>query len=119
MAGRLEDARDTTAVAYHGGLTGRSLGEMLSAGNPSLLQAAYVAIESFEGALDGKRGSFALAHLGEMDAEGEELRICIVPGSGAGELTGLRGNLQIRREGAKHHYTLTYSISQGNKKEKS
>ena len=61
-----------------------------------------------KGALDGIAGGFALAHLGEMDAESEELRIGIVPGSGTGELLGIRGQLLIRREGDKHYYTLTY-----------
>jgi hypothetical protein len=93
---------------YHGGLNGRSLGQMLSAGQLQQGQATYVALESFEGALDGRSGGFALAHFGEMDTGSEELRIRIVPGSGTGELSGIRGQLQIRREAGKHFYTLTY-----------
>lgn len=94
--------------AYRGGLSGRALGEMLTAGQPQRGEAAYVALESFEGALDGRAGSFSLAHFGEMDVGSEELRIGIVPGSGTGELSGIRGQLSIRREGGKHYYTLTY-----------
>jgi len=100
--------RHVVEKEYHGGLNGRALGEMLSAGLPQQGQATYVALESFEGALDGIAGGFALAHLGEMDAGSEELRIGIVPGSGTGELLGIRGQLLIRREGDKHYYTLTY-----------
>jgi hypothetical protein len=96
---------------YHGGLHGRALGEMLSAGQLQQGQATYVALESFEGALDGRSGGFALAHFGEMDAGSEELRIRIVPGSGTGELSGIRGQLHIRREAGKHFYTLTYWIA--------
>jgi hypothetical protein len=94
--------------AYRGGLNGRALGEMLTAGLPQQGQASYVALESFEGELDGRSGGFALAHLGEMDAGGEELRVGIVPGSGTRELSGIRGHLVIRRNAGKHHYTLTY-----------
>ncbi|CAB3798128.1 DUF3224 domain-containing protein [Paraburkholderia fynbosensis] len=100
--------RHALEKAYRGGLNGRAQGEMLSAGQPQQGEATYVALESFDGTLDGKTGGFALAHLGEMDAGGEELRIGIVPGSGTGELAGIRGQLLIRREAGKHYYTLTY-----------
>ncbi|WP_341774345.1 DUF3224 domain-containing protein [Burkholderia gladioli] len=90
--------RHAIEKTYHGGLTGHSLGEMLSAGQAQQGKAGYVAIESFEGTLDGRSGGFALAHLGEMDAGSEFLRIGIVPGSGTGELAGIKGQLQIRRE---------------------
>ncbi|WP_312847794.1 DUF3224 domain-containing protein [Burkholderia gladioli] len=100
--------RHAIEKTYHGGLAGHSLGEMLSAGQPQQGKAGYVAIESFEGTLDGRSGGFALAHLGEMDAGSEFLRIGIVPGSGTGELAGIKGQLQIRREAGRHDYTLTY-----------
>lgn len=100
--------RHVIEKAYHGGLKGAALGEMLTAGQPQRGEAAYVALESFEGALDGRSGGFALAHFGEMDGGSEELRIDIVPGSGTCELSGIRGQLSIRREGGKHYYTLTY-----------
>jgi hypothetical protein len=100
--------RHAIEKAYHGGLNGRALGEMLSAGQPQAGEATYVALESFEGTLDGKSGGFALAHSGEMDAGSEALRIGIVPGSGTGELAGIRGHLTIRREAGKHSYALTY-----------
>ncbi|WP_175870642.1 DUF3224 domain-containing protein [Burkholderia sp. BCC0397] len=100
--------RHVIEKAYRGGLKGRALEEMLTAGQPQQGEATYVALESFEGVLDGRYGGFALAHLGEMDAGCEALRIGIVPGSGTGELSGLRGQLLIRREAGKHYYTLTY-----------
>jgi uncharacterized protein DUF3224 len=95
---------------YRGGLNGRSVGEMLTTGRPQAGEAAYVAIESFSGTLDGRTGGFALAHFGQMHAGGEELRVSVVPGSGTGELTGIQGELLIRREGGKHDYTLNYRL---------
>ncbi|MBN3806499.1 DUF3224 domain-containing protein [Paraburkholderia sp. Ac-20336] len=103
--------RHVIEKAYHGGLKGQALGEMLTAGKPREGEATYVALESFEGSLDGRCGGFALAHFGEMDAGREALRIDIVPGSGTGELSGIRGQLLIRRESSKHYYTLTYWIA--------
>jgi hypothetical protein len=100
--------RHVLEKTYHGALNGQASGEMLTAGQPRQGEATYVAIESFEGALDGKSGGFALAHFGEMDAGGESLSVQIVPGSGTGELARIRGTLQIRRESGKHYYTLTY-----------
>lgn len=100
--------RHVLEKTYHGALNGLAVGEMLTAGQPQQGQAMYVALESFEGTLDGRAGGFALAHFGEMDAGSEELRIRIVPGSGTGELSGIRGQMLIRREDGKHYYTLTY-----------
>lgn len=95
---------------YRGDLQGRALGEMLTSGQPQAGEATYVAIESFVGSLDGRNGGFALAHFGRMHAGSEELRIDISPGSGTGELFGIRGELLIRREAGKHYYTLNYAI---------
>ena len=95
---------------FHGDLQGRSLGRMLSAGQPQSGEAAYTALESFAGTLHGRSGGFALAHLGQMHAGTHELRVAIVPGSGTGELAGIRGDMQIRIEGGKHYYTLSYRL---------
>ena len=95
---------------YDGGLQGRAVGEMLTSGQPQAGEATYVAIESFAGMLDGRKGGFALAHFGQMHAGSEELRVSITPGSGTGELSGIHGELLIRREAGKHYYTLNYLI---------
>lgn len=95
---------------YRGGLLGHATGEMLTSGQPKIGEATYVAIESFVGTLEGRKGGFALAHFGQMHAGGEELRISISPGSGTGELSGIQGELLIRRESGKPYYTLNYQI---------
>jgi hypothetical protein len=95
---------------YRGDLQGRSLGQMLSAGQPQSGEAAYTALESFAGTLNGRRGGFALAHLGTMHGGAHELRIAIVPGSGTGELAGILGEMQVRIEGSQHYYALTYRL---------
>lgn len=103
-------ARRPLEKQFEGGLQGRSLGDMLAAGQPQQGEAAYVALESFSGTLLGRTGGFALAHLGVMHAGRQDLRIVIVPGSGTGALQGITGELTLRIEGGVHHYALQYSL---------
>jgi hypothetical protein len=97
---------------YEGALQGQALGEMLAAGQPQAGAAAYTALESFVGQLQGRSGSFALAHLGLMSDGQQDLRIAIVPGSGQGELAGISGALLLRIEAGVHHYELNYRLDQ-------
>ena len=54
-----------------------------------------VAMEMVTGKLDGKSGSFALQHVGTMDASGQNLEISVVPGSGTGELIGIAARAEL------------------------
>ena len=103
-------ARRPMEKIFEGGLQGQSQGEMLAAGQPQQGEAAYVALESFLGRLQGKPGGFALAHLGLMHAGQQDLRIAIVPGSGTGELQGITGALTLRIEDGVHRYELAYAL---------
>ncbi|MEJ6007258.1 DUF3224 domain-containing protein [Paucibacter sp. AS339] len=95
---------------YSGDMSGAALGEMQMAGQPQAGEAAYTAIESFIGQLNGRSGSFALAHLGLMNGGQQDLRIAIVPGSGSGELAGISGELTLRIDAGVHHYELNYRL---------
>lgn len=80
---------------WDGGMPGRSTGTMLSAGDPGSGAAGYVAIERFEGQIDGRSGSVALQQLGRMSAGEDDLRYEIVPGSGTGDLAGITGEIAL------------------------
>jgi uncharacterized protein DUF3224 len=96
---------------YHGALEATAKGEMLTAGGSVQGSAGYVAVERVEGTLDGRRGSFALQHLGQMDASGQRLTIVVVPDSGTGELAGLDGKLEITiAKGGAHSYDFAYTL---------
>jgi hypothetical protein len=95
---------------FHGPLEGTSKGAMLSIGNPSAGAAAYVALETVTGTLDGHAGSFALMHNATMLRGEGKLDIAVVPGSGTGALTGLTGKMNIRIEGGKHFYDFDYAL---------
>ena len=96
---------------YSGDMTGSAIGEMQLAGQPQIGEAAYTALESFVGELQGRKGSFAMAHLGLMSGGSQDLRISVVPGSGLGELAGISGELTLRIEAGVHFYTLNYRLA--------
>ena len=74
--------RATVRKTYTGGLEGESVAELLTCG-----ELAYTANERVTGTLDGRAGTFVLQH-GAW--EGGQWGF-VVPGSGTGALTGLRG----------------------------
>ena len=97
---------------YHGPLEGGSRGEMLTGGDYSKGSAGYVAMERFEGTLDGRQGGFALQHNATMDQGRMLLNVVVVPGSGSGALQGINGQMQIVAAGGKHTYVLEYNLPQ-------
>lgn len=102
--------RMTFTKTFHGALAGMAEGEMLTAGSPATGTAGYVALERFDGTLDGRHGSFVMQHSGTMQAGRRELAIVISPGSGTGELAGIAGTAVIDIEGKQHRYTLRYTL---------
>jgi hypothetical protein len=96
---------------FHGDLDAVSKGEMLSQFDKQTQSGGYVAIERVTGALGGKKGSFTLQHSSTMQRGQPQQNIVVVPGSGAGELVGLKGSLvvNIDADGA-HSYDFQYSF---------
>lgn len=103
--------RFTLDKKYHGDLEAIGTGEMLTAMTAVKGSAGYVAIEKVTGTLAGRTGSFHLQHHGVMNRGAPTLMITVVPDSGAGELTGLTGkmDISIAADGA-HYYTFEYSL---------
>lgn len=96
---------------FHGALTATGSVEMLFAGTPTNGSAAYVAIERVTGTLDGRAGSFVLAHTGLMNRGAASLTVIVVPDSGTGALRTLAGQMAIAvaSDGA-HTYTFDYTL---------
>lgn len=96
---------------FHGALDAASSVAMLSAGTPVKGSAAYVALERVVGRLDGRAGSFVLAHLGVMNRGAPSLTLTVVPDSGSGELVGLTGRMSIDvAADGKHSYAFDYEL---------
>ncbi|MDO5677332.1 MAG: DUF3224 domain-containing protein [Propionibacteriaceae bacterium] len=92
------------AKVWRGDAEGVSKGLMVSAGDPANGTAGYVAMEVFEGRIDGRQGTVAFQQFGTMAGGAQELRYEIVPGSGSGELADITGvlNLEIDDDGVHH-----------------
>lgn len=98
--------------AFHGDLAGTSKGQMLAAMTAVKGSGGYVALELFEGTLNGKKGTFMLQHSGTMRGEAYNMDINVVPDSGTGELTGISGKFKIVIEGGKHSYDFEYALGE-------
>jgi hypothetical protein len=95
---------------FHGDLDAVARGEMMAAHEPLTGAGVYVALDRVTGTLHGKSGSFLMAHRGIANADGQQLDIVIVPGSGTGQLTGITGSVGIEIEEKKHFYTIDYTL---------
>lgn len=111
-AGGLPTSRMGIAKTFSGGMTGSAAGTMLAAGAPKPgAPAGYVAIDQFEGTVDGHEGGFLLLHRGTMTkAGGSDLSVVISPDTGTGALTGIAGTFSIEIRGGRHFYDLAYTL---------
>ncbi len=107
----LAGARWTLTKTYAGPLAGRAHGVMLSAGDPKVGSAGYVVYERIDGTLDGRAGSFSLAHSATMDKGASAMQVAIIPGSGLGALAGITGTMAIRIDAGRHLYDLDYDLT--------
>ncbi|MFJ6718613.1 MULTISPECIES: DUF3224 domain-containing protein [unclassified Streptomyces] len=74
---------------------------------------SYTGLELFTGTLDGRTGTFALEERGTFEQDGTtHCSFEVVPGSGTGELTGLRGTggFLARHGEPSVPYTFTYDL---------
>jgi hypothetical protein len=98
---------------FHGELSGRSRTQFTSAFDATTQTGTYLAMESFEGAVNGRSGSFNFAHMASTDGtERSDFQLVIVPSSGTGELIGIsgRGDLLIDQDGT-HRIALDYELA--------
>ena len=95
---------------FHGDLEAIAHGEMMAAHEALTGAGVYVAIDRVTGTLHGRSGSFLMAHRGIANADGQQLDIVIVPGSGTGQLAGITGSVGIEIRGKEHFYTVEYEV---------
>lgn len=93
---------------FTGDLIGASEVHMLAARGPVATSAGYVAIERVSATLEGKTGTFVLQHSGTVDRGAGTLTVTVVPDTGTGGLTGLRGAMAIEIVDKQHRYTFDY-----------
>ncbi len=101
-------ARATFDKTFHGPLSAKGSVQFLSVRAGA--NAAYVALEHIEGTLDGRRGSFVALHKALASSTDRSLTVEIVPGTGAGDLSGITGSVEIDVVDGKHFYTLHFAL---------
>jgi hypothetical protein len=111
-AGDTKLTRANVALIYQGQIEGEGLADYLMA-YPEQSSASYVGIERVSGKLGGRSGSFVLQYTGTAEQNGTiRSNFIVIPGSGTGELSGLRGEGSLVLEGQAESYpiTLAYEI---------
>lgn len=82
--------------SYAGDLAGRSITQFTSAYDQATGVGTYVAMESFEGTVDGRHGTFNFVHAASTSGTDRANEYgLIVPGSGTDELTGIEGTVRL------------------------
>ncbi|MFJ9364917.1 DUF3224 domain-containing protein [Nocardia sp. NPDC101769] len=76
--------------SFSGGIEGDGVVEFLQSSTPDGA-ASFVGIERITGSVDGKSGTFLLQDAGTVADNIVSGEWFVVPGSGTGDLTGLRG----------------------------
>ncbi len=93
------------AERFSGDIEADGVTEFLQAARPDG-SASFVGIERVTGTIAGRRGTFLLQDAGTVEGSVVDGDWFVVPGSGTGELTGLRGEGGFRAnlgEGARVH----------------
>ncbi|GGS98294.1 hypothetical protein GCM10010156_65620 [Planobispora rosea] len=98
------------AKTFRGDLEGTSTTDIITATGQTESSAAYVGFERFIGTVHGRKGSFVLHHTATAHAEESFLSWTILPTSGTGELTGIRGGGQIVNDDGRHSFHLDYEL---------
>jgi hypothetical protein len=102
--------RATVSKTFGGDIAGEGHVEylMMYRGDGS---ATFVGLERVVGHLEGKSGSFVLQRTGVFENGVAKESYFVVPGSGTGELRGLRGEgTSAVGHGAEHPLTLNYEL---------
>lgn len=102
----------TMRKTFTGAIGGRSETLFTSAFDPATGTGTYVALESFEGSVDGRAGTFNFVHSASMTGADRQAEfLAIVPASGTGDLAGIRGSggLTISADGT-HRIWFDYEL---------
>lgn len=83
-------ARATSAAVFTGDLQGKSTCAWLLAYPPDGVPS-FVGTQSFEGSLHGRKGTFVLQLSGTFEDNMANVTWSVMPGTGTGELHGVRG----------------------------
>ncbi|GAA3217946.1 DUF3224 domain-containing protein [Actinocorallia longicatena] len=104
----------TMEKSFDGGFAGRSATLFTAAFDQATGTGTYVAMESFEGSLNGVEGTFNFAHTASTTgSDRTDAHFLVVPGSGTAGLTGISGTgeLTVDADGT-HRVWIEYVLPQ-------
>jgi hypothetical protein len=96
---------------FEGALAGNGVVSMMGIMNREIGSGGYVALEKISGELDSMRGTFCVQHSSTMSKGKPEQSITVIPDSGTGDLSNIRGHMVIDIIEGQHFYTFHYDIS--------
>lgn len=109
-AGSAKTTRASVAKAYHGEIEGEGALEYLMAYARDG-SARFVGMERVVGRLGDRSGSFIFQHVGAFEGGVAKSVWSVVPGSGTGDLQGLRGEVSSALgHGSSYPVELTYEL---------
>ena len=103
--------RASVAKAYSGDIEGEGQAEylMMYRGDGS---ATFIGLERVVGRVDGRAGTFVLQRTGVFEGGLAKESYTVIPGSGTGELAGLRGDGSTALgHGTEYPFALDYDLS--------
>jgi hypothetical protein len=109
-------ARATFTTTYAGDAEGESTACLLlsyvggDADKPETLVGPYLGYEQFTGTLAGRRGTFVLEARGEHSGGVARTELRVVPESGTGALSGIRGEGSYAADAMEYTLTLNYDL---------
>ena len=89
-AGGVKLSRASVTKSFHGVIEGEGKLEYLMVYRPDG-SSSFVGLERVAGSVGGRSGSFVLEHSGSFEGGTAKVTWTVVPGSGTGDLHGLRG----------------------------
>jgi Protein of unknown function (DUF3224) len=102
--------RSSVTYKYEGEIEGESTSESLMIGHADG-SASYITLERITGRIGGRLGSFVLEGKGIYDKEnGARSSSAIVPGSGTGELAGIKGTCRVNANQPPWEFELDYEF---------
>jgi hypothetical protein len=110
-AGEKKLTHSSVTESYSGDIEGTGKGAYLMMYRDDG-SASFVGLHRIIGRVDGRTGSLVMQEIGTYEKDKEARgSLSVVPGSGTGELKGIRGEGESVSKHGEHHATITVTIS--------
>jgi hypothetical protein len=109
IAGGPKLTKGSFISAYHGELQGEGVLEELKCYFTDAFATVY-GLERITGRIGDKSGSFVLEHLGKFEHGILTSKRTVIPGSGTGDLQGIRGEIDFT-SGSAEEFPITFTYS--------